>query len=150
MDEPEREDTTKKAIERIDEFLGKPDYISALLISSIYVHMRLRSLITDRLSPPDDKWKKISGMLDNEFSGFKRLVSLCDELHLLNNHDPEELKELWKNLKNLWDMRGNIAHESELWRKLTKEDEEKIRNLCKSAKEFLEKTKTQPINLHKS
>jgi len=130
MDLSEREETTKYARERIDTYLKNDDFISALLLASIYLNIRLKSLLADRLSPPKAQWRKTSRMLD---IGFNRLVNLCNQLGLLKHHNP-------KNLKKLWDKRCKVAHESKLWRGLSQRNKEDIDRLCRSAIEFLEKT----------
>ena len=130
MDLSEREETTKYASKKIKSYLDGEDYTSALLLSSIYVNMRLRSLLADRLFPPRNKWKAVSNKLD---VGFNRLLNLCQELGLLHGFNK-------KPLKNLWEKRCNVAHESKLWKELSQKDKEDIRQLCESAIKFLEKT----------
>jgi len=125
----EREKTTEYASRIINSYLKNKEYTSALLLSSIYANIRLRSLITDWLSPPRNKWKKASEILT---LGFRRLVDLCDKLKLL--HDNEK-----KTLYELWDKRCNVAHESKLWKKLSEKEKKKIDHLCKSTIQFLEK-----------
>jgi len=138
MDKNEREETTKYAKGKIETFLKNHDYVSALFLSSIYLNIRLRSLLTDRLLQPknewkENEWKEISRMLTGIGKGFNTFVNLCNRLGLLEGHNPEDLK-------GLWNMRNKIAHESELWKSLSERDEKEIRRLCKSAIEFLEKT----------
>jgi len=133
MDKTEREETTDYAKRKIDSFLENHEYLSALLLASIYVNIRLRSLLTNRLSPPKNEWKKTAQVLDSLY-GFKKMVSLCDKLGLIPNKP--------KILKNLWDKRSSVAHESTLWKEEELSDEEKkeITHLCKSAIKFLQQT----------
>lgn len=132
MDLTEREETTRYARKKINSYLHSHDYISALLLASIYVNIRLRSLLTNRLSPTKDKWEKTSRVLDS-LLGFNKLVNLCDHMGLIVDCKP-------KKLKGLWTKRCNVAHESKLWRTLQPEDKTEIAQLCKSAIDFLQKT----------
>ncbi len=126
----EREQTTSYATKTIKAYLAKGDHISALLLTSIYLNIRLKSLLTEKLSPPENKWKTTSALLHIDF---KRLVDLCNLLGLLKGYSSEKLK-------TLWDMRNKVAHESELWRDLSEKEQDEIVNLCESAIEFLKKT----------
>lgn len=128
----EREKTTDYASKTINSYLNEKDYTSALLLSTIYAGIRLRSLITDWVSPPNTKWKKTSEILDR--TPFWRLVNLCDQLKLLEDHEKKSLDELWKK-------RCKVAHESKLWKKLSPQEAAKVDQLCKSAIQFLERTK---------
>ena len=129
----EREETTKYANNIVSSYLKKKEYTSALLLASIYVNIRLKSLLTDRLSPSKSKWRSVSKKLN--FS-FNNLLDRCNRLGISKKYDfnPKYLKKLWK-------MRCSIAQESKLWKKLSEKDEENIEELCLSAKAFLEKTK---------
>ena len=86
------------------------------------------SVIKTKLSQRE-KTTKYASKIINSY-----LVNLCDELELLYNHEKKNLKELWKK-------RCNVAHESKLWKKLSDKDKKKIDHLCKSAIQFLERTK---------
>jgi len=130
MDKPERKKTAKFAKEKISDFLDNERHTSALLLSSIYVNLRLRTLLTEHLSPTKSKWRAVSNKLD---IGFNRLLSLCNEFDLLYGFNTEPLKRLYKR-------RCKIAHESELWREISPEDKKEIKSLCESAIEFLENT----------
>jgi hypothetical protein len=135
MKETEREQATKYAVDQIQEYLIKDyDYTSALLLAAIYVHMRLKSLLTDRLSPDKKQWKEVHVRL-GDLLGFRRTVSICKSLGLVS-------EEMSKNLKELYDMRSEVAHESRIWRELKNLDVEKVKRLCKCAIEFLEETKS--------
>lgn len=116
----------------IDSYLERKEYTSALLLSSIYVHIRLKSLLTDRLNPPKDKWKEVSSTRLS--FGIPR--RLCNLLGILSQNDSRELKELWEK-------RNKIAHESQLWKDPSENDIKEIKRLCESAKRFLEKTKSK-------
>jgi hypothetical protein len=130
----EREKTTTTAKELSTNLLSEKQYTSALLVSTIYVDMRLRSLITDRLSPPKGKWQEISNTLNN--LSFNSLLTLCEKLGLSTRYNFDI-----NPLKKLWNERCKIAHESTLWRELSEKDIERIRSLCNSANDFMEKTK---------
>lgn len=130
MDKPEREKTARFAKEKINDFLDNGGYTSALMLASIYVNLRLRSLLTEYISPTENKWRTVSNKLD---IGFNRLLSLCKELNLLYGFNVEPLKRLYNR-------RCKIAHESELWKKILPKDKEEIKSLCESAIEFLENT----------
>lgn len=133
MGEPsEREETTNYAKETINAFLDKREYHFALLLSYIYVDIRLRSLLTDWIKPAKKRWKKTSEILS--WIGFRGLVIKCDKLGLLSNEERENLDELREK-------RNKVAHESTLWKGGVQPDEEKkIKRLCKSAIKFLERT----------
>jgi hypothetical protein len=132
---PERKKTTKYACERIKTYLeGKePDYTSALLLSSIYADMRLRTLLTDWMSPTPDKWEKTSSLVLNKIS-FWGLIVLCDKLGLLQD------KKERKNLDELREERNNVAHDSTLWKKLEEPKKKKIERLCNFTMKFLKRT----------
>lgn len=130
MDKPERDKTAKFAKKKINEFLDNGGHTSALLLASIYVNLRLRTLLTEYISPTKSRWRAVSNKLD---IGFNRLLSLCNEFDLLNGFNTEPLKRLYKR-------RCKIAHESELWKKICPEDKEEIKSLCQSAIELLENT----------
>lgn len=108
------------------------DYISALFLSAIYVDMRLKTLLTARLSPRKNKWKDVHAQL-GDLLGVNRRLSVCANLGLVS-------PAMVRNLKKLWAMRSEVAHESRVWQKLTNEDVRKIKRLCKAAMTFLEQT----------
>jgi len=130
----EREETTIRAKGLITTFLGEKQYTSALLLSTIYADMRLRSLIADRFSPPKDKWQEVSDILSS--LSFNSLLTLCKKLGLSEQYNFEI-----KPLKELWKERCKIAHESTLWRKLSEKDIGIITGCCNSTTDLLEKTK---------
>jgi len=133
VDTSEREETTKYAKRMIDFYLKNKEYATALLLSSIYVHIRLKSLLTDRLNPPKDKWKKVSSTrLD-----FRPALNLCKNLEILSVAESQELGKLWSK-------RCKIAHESSLWREPSEKDINEIKRFCESAKHFLEITTNKP------
>ena len=132
MDISEREATTRYAVNMIDSYLGRKEYASALLLSSIYAYIRLKSLLTDRLNPSKERWKKIS----KTPLSFNIAVNLCEDLEILS-------APVSRDLRNLWEKRCSIAHESKLWKELSEEDIKKIRHLCEFAKSFLEETKSK-------
>ena len=133
MDKTEREETTDYAKKKINLFLKDSEHISALFLASIYVNIRLKTLLTNRLSPAQEKWTNTSNVIDSLY-GFKKMVSLCDKLELIPITP--------KTLKNLWDKRSEVAHESKLWKEDQLPDEEikEITELCNSAIDFLQKT----------
>jgi len=130
MDKPEREKTAKFAKKKINEFLDDDKHVSAILLSCIYVNLRLRTLLTEHLSPEENKWKAISTKLD---IGFNRLLSLCDEFGLL--HGVQK-----KPLQRLYEERCKVAHDSELWKKIKEKEKKELRDICNSAIRFLERT----------
>ena len=130
MDRPERQKTANFVKEKVNALLDDENHTSALLFSSIYVNLRLRTLLTEYLSPAKNKWRGISEKLD---IGFNRLLSLCDEFGLLHGFNK-------KPLTKLWEKRCKIAHESSLWKKVPPKEKEAIKNLCESAIDFLENT----------
>ena len=128
----EREATTNYAKEKINSFIENNEYHLALLIAYIYANMRLKSLITDWINPQKDKWKKTSEI----FGGFNffRLLNKCKELELLVNNE-------YKTLDDLRKKRNNVAHESRIWKgKLPLREENKIKSICESVINFLERT----------
>jgi hypothetical protein len=129
----EKEQTTSYAVSQIDEYLNLDyNYFSALFFSAIYVHMRLKSLLTDRLRPEKVEWKQVHNYLGS--LSFKASVSICECLKLIE-------PEMSKDLKDLWDLRGKVAHESTPWREPTNEMVREIKRLCKVAMDFLDLTK---------
>jgi hypothetical protein len=132
MDEPERQKTTEYAAKRIKCFLDDGEHISALLLASIYANIRLRTLLTSRLNPPKEKWEYTSNAFDS-LLGFNKLLNLCDKLGLLHGQNP-------KKLRDLWEKRCNVAHESELWKELSDEDKKEITQLCECTIKFLNET----------
>jgi hypothetical protein len=131
----DRKRTTKVATEKISELLERNDYTSALLLASIYVHMRLRTLITLRLNPPQENWRDISNSFNSSLSplGYNSLLNVCGKLHLVTVEDKN-------NLKRIWALRNSIAHETGLWKALSKKKKTEINRLCKHAAEFLRST----------
>ena len=119
--------TTDYAIKRIQSHLDEKEYATALLLASIYVHMRLRSLLADRLEEKGDDWGAIHKSLRIDFVP---AVRTCETLGLLRGQNP-------KNLTKLWDKRGSVAHESRLWRNPSEKDKEETKRLCMSAIDFL-------------
>ena len=130
----EREKTTEYATTAIYSLLENKDYISALLLSSIYAQIRLRSIVTDRLFPAQDKWKRTS---KNIGISFRKLVNLCYDLELLDIQEKTDLKHLWTK-------RCNVAHESTLWKKLLNKEEKEIDQVCNTTIQFLKRTKYKP------
>lgn len=133
MDKSERENTTKYACDKIDSFLKQCDYTSAILLSTIYAHIRLRAMYTDWLAPPENEWKET---FDKQKGTFSVFIYRCGKSRLF-------IGEEKTNLDSLRNLRNNIAHESKLWRETTPEDERNIKNLCKFTKKFLRRTTTE-------
>jgi len=119
MDKTEREETTDYASKRIKSLLGDDEHISALLLASIYVNIRLKSLLTNRLTPPKSRWKETWQTLDSLY-GFKKMVSLCDKLGLLPNRP-----EMPRKIKKLWDKRVRLSTNQNCGRDLKKETKQK-------------------------
>jgi len=132
----ERRETTAFAVAKISGLIDAKDYTSAILLSSIYVEMRLRTLITLRLNPPQFNWECTSKAFSS-LLGYSKLLNVCDKVGLLKQRMKRCSK---KQLKALWEKRCNIAHESNLWRGITEGDEKEIVNLCNYAIMFLEDT----------
>lgn len=128
----EREKTTEYASKTIDFYLKEDKHTIALLLSSIYADIRLRTLLTDWISPPQSKWKKTSEILDR-FNLWK-LIDLCNKHKLLRGNEK-------KNLDALREKRNKVAHESKLWKKLSKDEKKRIEELCRFTIKFLERTK---------
>ena len=128
----QREETTKYASKTINSYLKNDKHTVALPLSSIYADIRLRTLLTDWISPPKRKWKKTSKILDR-FDLWK-LIGLCNEHKLLRDNEK-------KNLHALREKRNKVAHESDLWKKLSDDEKKEIENLCRFTIQFLERTK---------
>ena len=129
MKKTERQETTEYASKTINSYL-KDKHTVALLLASIYADIRLRTLLTDLVSPKK-KWKQTSEILD-ELDLFK-LIKLCSKYKLLR--DNEE-----KKLHRLREKRNKVAHESKMWKKLSDKEKREITELCRFAIGFLERT----------
>lgn len=128
----EKQETTKFAKEKIDSCLKNKEYPLALLLSHIYVGIRLRSLLTDWAKTPEERWKETSRILGR--IGFRGCIIVCNQLGLLKGKERENLDELGRK-------RNDVAHESRIWKdKLQQAEVRKIKHLCKSAIAFLERT----------
>lgn len=130
MNRTVRTTTTDYAEEKIRAYLADEEYAPALLFSSSYVHMRLKSLLADRLWREGDDWRVIHNDLDISFMS---AVRLCDALKLMGGQNP-------KDLRRLWEKRGYGAHESGLWRNPSESEKKEVRRLCESAIMFLRGT----------
>lgn len=130
-----RESTTKLATKKINNLIKEEDFTSALLLASIYAHMRLKTLITMRLKPPKEHWRAISNSFNsgNAPLGYNTLLNVCNKLGLVQNQDKNQLTKLWA-------YRNRIAHETDLWKKLSDKQQREIIKLCKYATEFLKNT----------
>lgn len=130
----EREKTTRYAVKQINRYLKppKPDHKSALLLSAIYATIRLRTLLTDWVSPPNDKWKETGKLFNLKFAG---LINRCKQHGLLIGKERETLDGLRKK-------RNQLAHETKLWKGVSPKEKKKIELLCKSTVKFLERTTT--------
>jgi len=127
----ERDGTTRNAIKAINENLNRDGYNAALLHSFIYVNIRLRSLLTDYLSPTQPRWKETHSVLGS--LQFPRLLKYCKDYRLIDESDKDKLDKLAHK-------RNNIAHESVLWRAPTPADIVNIEGHCQYAISFLRKT----------
>lgn len=129
---PEKQEITTYAKEKINFFLHKREYHIALLLSYIYVGIRLRSLITDWAKTPEPKWKEASLIFGR--IGFRGCTIVCKQLGLLKGKEMQNLDELRKK-------RNDVAHESRMWKeRLQQSEEKKIKSLCECAIAFLERT----------
>lgn len=124
----ERQETTDYAVKRIDENLTPERYNVALLLAFIYVSIRLRSLLTDHITPSKPMWKETHRVLGS--LGFRSLLKHCKEFRLITKEEGDKLSKLA-------DKRNYIAHESVLWRSLTDADIANIKEHCEFAKTFL-------------
>lgn len=131
MTPSEREETTEYAIKSIDSLLAGNYYAAALLLASTYSHIRLRTLLTDYISPPKDKWKETHSILSR--LPFYKLLAHCEKNGKLEQTDPTKLK-------NLQDKRNKVAHETELWKELNQTEIGEIKQKCEFVKDFLKKT----------
>ena len=139
-DTSKRRETTEFAVKKIQDFIDRKDFTSVVLISSIYVEMRLRTLITLRLNPPEKNWESTSRSFIN-LLGYKKLLSVCSEVGLLDNcMNNCDKQKLLKNLKDLYAERCKIAHETKIWRGIDEEDKKQISSLCDNAIQFLKNT----------
>lgn len=124
----ERRETTDYAVKRINENLAPERYNVAILLSFIYLGIRLRSLLTDHIAPSKSKWKETHRVLGS--LGFRALLKHCNEFRLITDDERDQLSKLA-------DKRHYVAHESVLWRSLTSTDVANITKHCEFAKEFL-------------
>jgi len=127
----EKTKTTDYVIKTIRANLNAQGYTSAILLSFIYVNIRLRTLLTDYLSPAREKWKETHAILSS--LQFPRLLKYCKTYKLIDEGEREKLAKLA-------DKRNYLAHESVLWRKLTQEDVNNIEQHCQFAITFLKDT----------
>jgi hypothetical protein len=126
----ERERTTDFAEGEFRKYLDANDLAPALVCTSSFVHMRLKTLLAFRLKRDGDDWKRIHDNLDISFRG---AVNLCEILGLIRGKTSEELRRLWKK-------RNQAAHETNLWRDMSEREKEEARHLCESAISFLRRT----------
>jgi lysyl-tRNA synthetase class I len=131
-DQKTRESTSNSATEKINQMLTDNDYTSALLLASIYVDMRARTLITLQLNPPEGKFESISNILSSEV-GFRRLINICELLGKIEHDEAEALGQLYGK-------RNKVAHATKLWKEVSEEEQAEITRLCNVAIKFLEKT----------
>lgn len=131
-----REKTTEYASKVINSYLhkSKPEYTVALLLSSIYADIRLRTLLTDLISPTTkNRWEITSSEVLGK-PNLMNLINSCYKHQLIDRNQK-------KNLHALRGKRNKVAHESELWKRLSEDDKRETENLCKFTIQFLEKTK---------
>jgi len=134
MKTTERKDTTAKAVGKINEYLHRRDYASALFLSSIYVHIRLKSLLSDKLAHRQkEKWRVVFAELNKLRLGFSPALRMCRAAGMISSERFGEMKQLWQK-------RNSLAHESALWRDMGTDDVSEIVRLCKCAEGFLEET----------
>jgi len=121
-------------VAKIDEFLNNRDYPSAILLSAIYVHVRLKSLLADKLARRDkEKWQVVFKDLKDMRLQFYAALRLCKASGTISLQQYGDLHALNKK-------RNNIAHESKLWRRIKTSDIDEIKRLCNCAKRFLQET----------
>lgn len=129
-----RKYTTVKAIDNINAYLQRQDYASALFLSSIYVHIRLKSLLSDKLARRhEEKWGIVFAELNELKLGFSLALRMCRAAGLISPRQFGEMKRLWRK-------RNSLAHESTLWRDMAADDVTEIIRLCDCVEGFLEKT----------
>jgi hypothetical protein len=132
-----RQETTDYCDEKIRSFLAEPDpdYTSAILLAFIYVNTRLRTILTNYLSPTEERWEDLHNSLN--YYSVKGLLTVCNKFGLLASFDPKMIRKL----RDLDEKRNDVAHESRLWRGIANEEEaNKIKELCNAAQEFLRNT----------
>ncbi|MCW4023339.1 MAG: hypothetical protein NWF02_09295 [Candidatus Bathyarchaeota archaeon] len=133
----ERVKTTRNVTTKINAFLNgpEPDYISALLIAELYLNIRLRTLLTNWISPTENRnWKKISNQVINHIP-FPTLLRLCKDNDLLPSEDDVE------KIRKIHIKRNDIAHYPRLWNGVKDKSEQKeFREFCKFTQDFLERT----------
>jgi hypothetical protein len=130
----DRDNTTRYASAQIDNLLSRGEHTSALLLAFIYVDIRLTSLLTDRLSPSEEKWEELADLIGN--LNFRRKVELCTKKGLFDRL-PMEPSQLGTKFKKLGEKRNDAAHETRLWKTIGQHDAIAIRERCQFAKEFL-------------
>ena len=131
MNETVREKTTRDAQIAINYYLKNDEHNVAVLVSAIYADIRLRTLLTDFISPSKSKWKQASEILDELDLG--RLLRLCKKNKCLIGKES-------KNLNELREMRNKVAHESLVWKTPKIDEKEKKEELCKFTIDFLKRT----------
>lgn len=127
----EREETTQYVIKTIDSCFERNEYTSALLLSSIYVGIRLSTMLTNYLSPNKEKWKETHELLNK--INFNGLLKHCKEKNILSRSDKDKLDKVNA-------LRNKIAHESTIWREPSIEDIRNIKEKCEFVKDFLQRT----------
>lgn len=118
----------------IDSFQNSRDYASALLLSAIYVHMRLKSLLTDKLSRHDkEKWQVTVRELNDLRLSFYAALRMCRGAGIISHQECGDLDALKKK-------RDSLVHETVMWRTMSRKDANEIIGFCNSAKRFLRRT----------
>jgi len=112
MRSEERSKTTEKAVAKINEFLNNRDYPSALLLSAIYAHIRLKALLADKLAHHDkEKWQVAFKDLKDMRLEFYAALRLCKASGVIS-------VQQYGGLRSLNTKRNSMAHESKLWRQM--------------------------------
>jgi hypothetical protein len=123
-----------KAVDRINKYLERNDHASALFLCYIYAHIRLKSLLAGKLSPPQSEAKSAAlHELNDVRLSFAPTLRMCKVAGLINSTQFTDLRELKKK-------RDSLAHESILWREIEKTETPDIERVCKNALRFLEDT----------
>jgi RNA processing factor Prp31 len=128
-----RQETTDIATNKIIQMLNdKKDYTSALLLASIYVDMRIRTIIALQLDLSGQRFEEISNILDSQV-GFRNLIGIIENMGKIKKQEADKLRELYTE-------RCKVAHETTLWKDVSEAKQEEIKKLCNVAIDFLKKT----------
>ena len=138
--ESERKETTRYAKEKINLFLDSGEHSLAVLVSEIYLNIRLKSVLVDWIyrnkESNYDVWKTTTTLFDRV--GFSVLVGDCKKLGILTNNEETKFNRLSHH-------RNVAAHQSKMWRNgLPQPEANEIEELCRFVIEFLERHDEMP------